>query len=177
MKKKHKRRLLIVVALFFLLESWLWDAAGALVGRLLRALPFEEYKQRLSDYIERLDPLPALGLFIIPVLVLLPLKFLALWLLSKGFIFSGIGTVVCAKIAGLGGSSFLFTLCKPKLLQLRFIRWLYHHCLYWRAKAYAMVKPYTRFIQRYLKALRPKGKTGKLLAKIRTRMHKAGKPT
>lgn len=175
MKKKYKRPLLIFVAVIFLLESWLWDVTGAVIARVIRALPFEELKQKISDRIEHLGPFATLGLFIVPVMVLLPLKFMALWLLAQGFVFSGISTILLAKLAGFGVSSFLFTLCKPKLLQLRLIRWLYRHIIYWRARAHDMVKPYTRYVKRIIRLLKPKGDTGKLLAKIRARMHKARK--
>lgn len=173
MPKKYKRPLMMFLALVFLLESWLWDATGALVTRLVRALPFEKYRALLVSEIERLSPLQTLSVFIIPVLVLLPIKFFALWLLAKGYIFSGILSILGAKLAGLGVTSFLFALCKPKILQLRAVAWLYHQCLYWRARAHAMVKPYTRYVRRYLALLKPRSPHGKLLAKWRARMHKA----
>ncbi len=176
MKKKLRRLLLIVIALLFLLESWLWDVTGAWVAKAIALLPFEEYRRRIAAKLEHLSPLATLGVFAVPVITLLPFKFLALWLLAKGHFLSGVFTVIGAKLAGFGVFSFLFTLCKAKLLQLRAVRWVYEHCVYWRERAHALVKPYTRFVKRYITLLKVTGTRGKLLAKLRTRMHNSRKP-
>ena len=175
MKKKYKRPLLITLAVLFLIESWLWDKTGALIARAIALLPFERVKQLIADRIEHLAPLPTLGLFLIPVITLLPLKFVALWMLAKGFVLSGISTVLFAKLAGFGVFSFMFTLCKPKLLQLRFIAWIYAKVTYWRTWALDLVRPYTRYVGRLIRAMKPTSASGKLLAKLRTRMHNARK--
>ncbi len=168
----------MILALIFLLESWLWEVTGALVARFIAALPFERFKLWFGNLIQHFSPLATLALFAIPVLILLPLKVVALWLLAKGFVLGGITAILSAKLVGLGVSSFLFALCKPKLLQLRFIAWLYHHCLYWRDRAHALVAPYTRVIRRLMKRLRPEtGFSRKLLAKLRRKMHKLRHPT
>ena len=171
MKKRYRRPLLIALALLFLVESWLWEKTGEVIGRLLLLLPLEEVKAKVTVFIRRLSPYQTLGLFIIPALVLLPLKFLALWLLAKGFLFSGVSTIITAKLVGLGVTSFLFTLCKPTLLEIRWIYWLYHKCLYWREKAHRLVKPYTRYIKRVLLHFKSRGASGTLLAKLRRKMH------
>lgn len=173
LQKILRRSLLIPLALLFIAEAWLWEKTGAFVRRLIDALPFARLLALLRARIEGLSPLQTLSVFIVPVLVLLPFKFFALWLLAKGFFLSGILSIFGAKLAGLGVTSFLFTLCKPKLLKLRWLNWLYIQCLHWRAVAERLVRPYTRFIGRYRRALAHKGPLRKLLAKLRARMHKA----
>lgn len=173
MKKKYRRPLLIILALFFLVESWLWEKTGEAIGRVLSLLPLDEVREKITVFIRRLSPYQTLGLFIIPALVLLPLKFLALWLLAKGFLFSGVFTIFGAKLVGLGVTSFLFALCKPTLLEIRWIYWLYHRCLEWREKAYRLVKPYTRYIHRLLSRFKSRGSSGTLWSKIRRKMHQS----
>ncbi len=176
MKKKYRRPLLIFLALIFLFESWLWEKTGAAVAWALKSVPIEDLAKRAVAKIQTLTPVQTLGVFVIPALVLLPLKFIALWLLSQGFIFSGITTIAFAKLAGFGVTSFLFTLCKPKLLQMRWVRWLYDHCIYWRGRAHELVKPYTRFVKQYMKAVKPQSGRANLLTKLRARMHKLRQP-
>lgn len=170
-KKFLRRTLMMTLALLFLAEAWLWDHMGAFVARIIRHLPFEKWRAEVVDFIETLTPTQTLGLFIIPVMALLPFKFFALWLLAHGDIFSGILTILGAKLMGLGVTSFLFVLCKPKLLELRGVNWLYHKCLYWRARAHDLLHPYMRFIHRYTDRMKPKGAAGKLFARLRTQMH------
>lgn len=170
-KRKALRPLLIFLAILFLVESWLWEKTGAFINRVLLLLPIDEVREKIIVFIRRLSPYQTLGLFIIPALVLLPLKFLALWLLAKGFVISGVSTILLAKLAGLGVTSFLFALCKPTLLEIRWVYWLYHKCLYWRDKAYQLVKPYTRYIKRVISRFKFHGSSGKLFAKLRRKMH------
>lgn len=175
MKKKLRRSLLITLALLFLIESWLWEKTGALVARLVEKLPFAEIKQWITERIEHLSPLYTLGIFIIPFFLLLPFKLFALWLFAKGFVFSGILCVLGAKLMGLGVVSFLFNLCKPKLLQLKSVAWIYHQCLHWKERALQLVRPYTRYIKRILASMTSGGKLSKRFFKLRSRMHHSRK--
>ncbi len=169
MKKKYRRPLLLALALIFLFESWLWDVTGRAVRWLIRTLPIERLTAAFHARMEPLNPVQTLGIFVIPLAILFPLKFVALYMLSQGSIFSGIATIIFAKLASFGATSFLFTVCKPKILQVRWVRWTYEHCLIWRAKAHALVKPYTRFIKRYLAVMKPREN---IVGKVRTQMHK-----
>jgi hypothetical protein len=170
MKKKYKRPLLLALAIIFLFESWLWEITGRTVAWCLRNFPFQQQARDLVGRIEMLSPVNTLWLFIIPVLVLLPLKFVALYMLAQGSIFSGILTIIFAKLAGFGVTSFLFTLCKPKLLQVRWVKWAYEHCLVWRHKAHELVKPYMRYVRNYIKLLKPQRQN--VVGKLRTQVHK-----
>ena len=171
-KKTLRRAVMMTLAVIFLVEAWLWDHMGVAVARCIRALPFEKYRALLVEKLDTLTPTQTLGVFIIPVLLLLPFKFFALWLLAKGHLFLGILAVLAAKLAGLGVGSFLFMLCKPKLLQVRWVDWLYQQCLHWRHLAHAWVRPYTRFLDRYAETLRRNGKLGKLIARWRSRVQR-----
>src|SRR5262245_57287341 len=69
----------IVLALLLLLEEWGWQPLAELVGRLARWHPWA----RLETAIARLPPYAALLVFVLPSSLLLPLKFLALFLIAK----------------------------------------------------------------------------------------------
>lgn len=176
-KKRLRRSLLIFLALLFMVEAWLWDKTGAAIAALLRHLPWERLRLQVERRILHLSPWMTLGVFIIPAMVLLPLKFIALWLIAHGFFLGGVSTVLLAKLAGLGVTSFLFTLCKPKLLQLRGIRWLYEWLLRLRNRAAALVRPYTAHIKRMTRRIRARFPRSKLLEKMRGRVHKTRRPT
>ena len=176
-KRKALRPLLIFFAIVFLVESWLWEKTGACISRILFLLPIDDVREKITVFVRKLSPYQTLGLFIIPALVLLPLKFLALWLLAKGWVFTGVSTILLAKLAGLGVTSFLFALCKPTLLEIRWVYWLYHKCVHWRGKASLLVKPYTRYIKRLISRFKFHGSSGKLFAKLRRKMHSSRSKT
>lgn len=142
MRKAIKRAFLIFLALLFLFESWLWRETGRAIAWLVQHIPMERFKHLVTHYVSGLSPLATLGVFVIPAIVLLPLKVTAVWLLAKGYVIGGISTVLLAKAIGLGISSFLFALCKAKLLQLRAVRFVYEICIYWYSKAKQIAAPY-----------------------------------
>lgn len=118
--------LLAPIALLLLFEEWGWEplAAGfAALGRL----PVWRSLERL---IIRLPPWAALTAFCVPVLLLVPLKLLALFLIGKGYLGMGLGLIVSAKIAGTALAARLFQLTEPALMQ---ISWFSRAYLPWKA--------------------------------------------
>jgi hypothetical protein len=171
MRRVLRKTGLFLLAIIFLLEAWLWDITGAAIKRLLGWVPYHQLKNFIAKRVVNYSPWLTLLVFLIPGLILLPLKFITVFLLAKGYVLGGIATAATAKLAGLGISSFLFSLCKPKLLELRFIRWLYRHCIYWRERARVVVAPYTARAKALVAELRAKLPRGGMLAKVRHRVH------
>lgn len=126
----------LIAAFIVLLEDWLWDDLQRLAA-WFGSLPI--FKQ-IEALILRLPPTGALLLFLVPSLVLIPVKLFALWLLSRGHAVLGIGTVVAAKIAGTALVARLFTLTKPKLLTFNWFRFLYERLVAFKARVYARIK-------------------------------------
>lgn len=171
--RQLKKALLTLLALIFLFEAWLWDVTGRLVARIILVVPFEQFRRYVTRNIEPLSPWLTLLVFTIPAIILFPLKLIAVWLLAKGYVLSGFGTVAFAKVAGFGVTSFLFSLCKPKLLQLKLVKWVYETLVYWRKRAHDFVAPTMAKIRAEMKALRERlFPPGSLLSKLRARMHK-----
>lgn len=113
------------IALLLLFEEWGWEplAAGfAALGRL----PVWRSLERL---IVRLPPWAALTAFCGPILLLVPLKLLALFLIGKGHLGMGLGLIVSAKIAGTALAARLFQLTEPALMQ---ISWFSRAYLPWK---------------------------------------------
>src|SRR5262249_7107896 len=113
-----KRWLLILLALIFLFEAWLWDHLARLLAWVVDRLPLRALKEKTARAIADLPPAATLVVFVIPFLVLLPLKFLEFWLLAKRQWLGAILVLVLAKLLGLGVTAFIFDLTRPKLLQL-----------------------------------------------------------
>lgn len=109
---------LLVPLLLF--EEWGWVPLAALVARLAR-LPLWA---RLENLLRALPPWGALLAFLVPVLLLLPVKVLALFLFGRGHAISGAAVLLLAKLAGTAVVARIFQLVEGSLMRLAwFARW------------------------------------------------------
>jgi hypothetical protein len=169
------RPFLILLAVVFLLEAWLWSQLAPVVGWIVARIPLREIKARVAAWIEGLPPAATLGVFIVPVLVLLPFKFLGLWLLAHGHWLDALAVIVLAKLVGLGVTAFIFDLTRPKLLRLAWFRTVYERVMIWLAWAHELVDPIKRRLSQAFRMFAPgrAGRTLRLLMRIRRRMQAA----
>jgi hypothetical protein len=107
--------LVYLAALVLLLEEWCWDAGM----RLAVALSRWPWLQMMEWHVRRLPPWAALCAFVLPGLLLLPVKLLAVVAIAHGHALSGITTLVVAKIGGAAVVARLYTLTLPTLLDVR----------------------------------------------------------
>jgi hypothetical protein len=170
--RRLTRPLLVLLAIIFLIEAWLWEHLKPVVGWFVSFIPWERLKARVASAIEHLPPYATLLVFLVPVVLLLPLKFLGLWMLAHGFWLGAVGVLGLAKVMSLGVTAFIFEITRPKLLQLGWFRWFYEHMLVWLAWAHGLVDPIKARIKRVFKMFGPKraGRTMRLLSRIRRRM-------
>ena len=170
--RRINRFLLILLALVFLLEAWLWDHLAPLVAWVVARLPLRTLKEKIAAGISGLPPAATLVVFVIPFIVLLPLKFAEFYLLAHRKWFAAIVVLVLAKLLGLGVTAFIFDLTRPKLLQMAWFRWLYEKVLVWLDWAHALVDPIKQRVRRLLAIFAPQraGRAMKLFWRIRRRM-------
>ncbi len=106
--------LLVLAFAIILLEETIWRWARAL-GTLLARIPLFAAIERL---VPRLDAQLVLGLFLIPIALLFPVKLAALWLIGTGHAFSGLALIIAAKMVGTAFSARLYAIAEPRLLEL-----------------------------------------------------------
>jgi hypothetical protein len=165
------RPLWILLALVFLIEAWLWDHLSPIVAWVVARLPIEPLKRRLAVWIEGLPPAATLVIFIVPFIVLLPLKFLEVWFLAHRNWVGAVAVLIAAKLLGLGVTAFIFDLTRPKLLQLAWFQRFYGWMLWALERAHAVLDPIKRRIKQWFRMFAPKraGRTLRLLMRIRRR--------
>jgi hypothetical protein len=166
------RPFLILLALIFLFEAWLWQHLAPLVAWIVARIPLRAFKAAVAASIERLPPAATLVVFLVPVLLLLPLKFLGLWMLAHGLWLGAIGVLALAKVVSLGVTAFIFDLTRPKLLQLDWFRWLYQRVMVWLDWAHGLIDPIKRRLKTTFRMFAPKrsARTVRLVLRIRRRM-------
>jgi hypothetical protein len=139
------RRLLqpvwILLAIVFLIEAWLWDHLEPIVARVVAWIPLSAFKQWLTARIDTLSPAMTLIVFVVPVVLLFPLKLIGFWLLAHQYWVSAASVIVFGKFVGLGVTAFVFDVTRPKLLQMAWFERLYRFVVTLRAKARDMVAP------------------------------------
>ncbi len=124
------------LALLILFEEWGWEPlqrALAAIGRL-------PLLRQLEAAISRLPPRAALLVFLLPTLLLLPIKLLALGAIAHGHKLLGLGVIVLAKLLGTAVVARLFALTRPALLQLPWFASGYARWTAWKDGVLAQVR-------------------------------------
>lgn len=148
--RRALKPLWVLLALVFLVEAWLWEHLRPPVAWVVNLVAWDRLKARLAATIDHLPPWAVLIVFVIPFILLLPLKFLEVYLLVHRQWIPAILVLVLAKLLGLGVTAFIFDVTRPKLLQMAWFRWLYELMLTWLAKAHALIDPIKMQLKRRL---------------------------
>jgi hypothetical protein len=105
--------LLTLAAIVLFIEEWGWRPLTALAARFARWPPLARFEARIAN----VPPRFALVLFLVPAVLLFPIKLLALWLIHEGQAVLGIGVIVAAKVLGTALVGRLFVLTERQLMQ------------------------------------------------------------
>ncbi len=141
-----------LLALVLIFEEWGWEPLSRLIGRLAR-LPLWA---RMEAFIAGLPPYAALVLYLVPIVLLLPIKLLALYWINAGHVALGLAVVMLAKIMGTAIAARLFTLTHPALMRLP-----------WFARFYGRWKPWKDALMAQIKASAPWRTTKSMVRRVR----------
>lgn len=118
-----------LLALVILFEEWGWEPLQHALARIGQ-LPGLRW---VEAWIARLPPYAALAIFLVPTVLLLPIKLLALWLIGQRWVVLGTLLIVAAKLVGTAVVARLFTLTQPALMTLPWFARLYARWSAWKA--------------------------------------------
>jgi hypothetical protein len=139
----------VILAVLFLFEAWLWDRLQPIVARIVAVIPWGRIKPAFIKLVDRLSPQATLAVFVIPLIVLLPLKFLEFWFLAHRQWVAAVLVLAMAKLLGLGVTAFIFEVTKDKLLQMAWFRRLYGFFLWARQWAHEKITPITQRLREW----------------------------
>jgi hypothetical protein len=142
MIRRFTRPLWLLLAAVFLCEAWLWDRMTELGHWLRDRLPFEAFKQWVAAQVDAMPPWGALLLFVIPVIIVQPLKLGSLYLMTHGHLLLGGLGFVAIKVVGFGLVAFLFDLTRDKLMTFGWFVWIFNRVNALREWASAFIAPY-----------------------------------
>lgn len=125
-----------LLALLILFEEWGWEPLARLLGLLARLPLVGWFEARIA----RLPPYAALAVFLLPSLLLVPVKLAALWFIGRGHAGFGLAVIVVAKIAGTAVLARLFALTRESLMQLAWFARLYARWMAFKGELLAAVR-------------------------------------
>jgi len=117
--------LLALFAAVLFIEEWGWRPLTAWAARLAQWPPLARFEARV-----RLWPAKnALALFMVPAVLMFPVKVFALWLIHLGHTGSGLVVIVGAKVLGTALVGRLFVVTEAQLVQFT---WFARGLAWWR---------------------------------------------
>ena len=131
-----RRGLEALLALLILFEEWGWEPLQRALAWVARLPPLAWLERRIAA----LPPSAALAVFILPTLLLLPVKLAALWLIGSGRAGMGLAVIVVAKLVGTALLARLFQLTQPALMRLGWFESLYRRWSAWKEALLARVR-------------------------------------
>ena len=124
------------VALVVLFEEWGWEPLARAAARLAWLPLLRGLERRIAA----LPPWPALAVFVVPGVLLLPVKLAALALMSQGHVATGLAVIIAAKLVGTALVARLFQLVQPALMRLGWFAAAYGRWTAWKAMVVARVR-------------------------------------
>jgi hypothetical protein len=103
--------LALIGMVLVLFEELLWALTGGMMRFFSRFAPIAA----LEDRVRRLPPILALPLFILPWLIMLPVKLGAVWLIAMGKVIKGTVLFIGGEAFGAAFLARLYELCRPAL--------------------------------------------------------------
>jgi hypothetical protein len=117
-----------LLALIIVFEEWGWRPLAAALAQLARLKPIAW----LEAQIQRLPPYGALVVFAAPSILILPLKLVALYLITSGREIAATLLFIGAKVVGTAIVARLFQLTETQLLQIPWFAWAYGMVMPWK---------------------------------------------
>jgi hypothetical protein len=125
-----------ILGVLIVFEEWGWVPLARLLGVFARLPAIAWLERRIAA----LPPALAVLVFLVPALLLLPVKVGALWLIGRGRAMLGLALIVLAKVIGTGLVARLFMLTRPQLMRLPWFARVYTRWVGWKDGVMARVR-------------------------------------
>jgi hypothetical protein len=120
---------LFPIALLLVFEEWGWIPLASFFNRLADTLALWK---KIEQFISKLSPTFSFCFLLVPMLMLLPMKFLGLYFIDIGHVASGIAVFLFSKILGTAVFARIYTLTLPNLLKIKWFAKFYPRWIAWK---------------------------------------------
>ena len=147
------KRLATPIVLVFAVAYFVVDALFVSIIRpILAHLERLPVVARIDRWIRTLGPYPSLALFLVPVILLEPVKPIGLYLIAEEHFISGITLIVLGEIVKITVVERLFHINKDKLLSIRAFALVYFFVMKWLDRLKAL--PPWQWVMRQVAAIK-----------------------
>jgi hypothetical protein len=147
LKGIFKPLLVVVAALYFVIDGLVLAAIRPLLKRILYLKLF----RLIERCIESLGPYSTLAVFLIPLILLEPIKPGSAYLIASGHFVSGVLTLVLGEVLKILIVERVFHVGRPKLMRIEAFAWTYHFVVGWLTWLQAL--PPWQVVKRRFRAL------------------------
>ena len=126
----------VIAALIVLFEEWGWRPLSDFIARLAKYAPIAAVER----WIAGLPPYAALFTIALPTTLLLPLKFVAVWLLANNHFATATLLFLGAKLASTALIARVFILTKPALMRIGWFARVYGWFMPWKDALFAQIR-------------------------------------
>jgi hypothetical protein len=137
-----RRALLLLLALAFLFETWIWDRVVAAAQRFAALINWAAIRAALRRVIDRMPVGVALLMFGVPFVVAEGGAFLCVLFAAMGHVVAGAVGYTVIKVLGFGLLAPIFDLTKPKLMTLPWFAVVYDKAVVFHHFALGLIAPY-----------------------------------
>ena len=121
MSRIFKPFVFLIAAIYFLVDAVFFTLFKPVIRRLAEGWAFES----LRAWIVSLPPYPTLALFIVPVILLEPVKPIAAYLTATGHVVGGLTILIVGELLKLLFIERLFNVSRDKLMSIPVFAWCY----------------------------------------------------
>jgi hypothetical protein len=137
----------VLAFIYFLIDA-LFFPPLRLLGRWLGGF---NLFVRLGDWVRTLGPYQTLALFLVPLIILEPVKPLAAYLAARGHYTRSVVVLVIGELLKVTIVERLFHAGRPKLMTIPAFAWTYNYLMGWYAWFEAL--PAWQAVRRYMRAI------------------------
>lgn len=141
-RRPVSRPLILLFALVFLFETWVWNAAVAGLGWIAKRIPWQRIRRKAKDIINRLPAFVAVLLFGVPVIAMESGSALAVVFAALGHLMLGAMLYGLMKLLGVTLIAVIYDLTEEKLMTLPWFVWLHGKFEHLHHIAREFVEPY-----------------------------------
>ena len=139
-----QRMALLVLAMIFLALAWIWDGLIAIARFLVGLIPWSHFKRAFVALVDFLPAPAVLLIFLVPLLIIEPLLFVATVAIAMGYVVSGAIAWIVLKILAIGLLPAIFDLTQHRLMTMPWFARSYEKVMVFHHYAHRIVAPYKR---------------------------------